>query len=63
MQDIMKIAVVNFESVWGDVQKNLERMKGYIVSAARRGADMIVFPELALTGYEVDAAHEGEDQM
>ena len=63
MKDIMNIAVVNFESRWGDVQANLNRMLGYIECAAKRGADMIVFPEAALQGYEGDSAHEGNEQM
>lgn len=48
------IAVVNFHAEWGDKRTNLERMKEYIKEAAREGADLILFPELALTGYEVD---------
>ena len=63
MKDIMNIAVVNFECAWGDVQTNLRRMLGYIESAVKRGTDMIVFPETALTGYEGDAWHIGEEQM
>lgn len=63
MKDIMNIAVVNFESAWGDIQRNLKRILGYIESAAKRGADLIVFPETALTGYEEDTKHTGDKQM
>ena len=53
-KDILTIASVNFHAVWGDKQSNLERIKGFIEAAAKRGADMIVFPETALTGYDWD---------
>lgn len=36
MKDIMNIAVVNFESVWGNVQCNLKRMVGYIERGEKR---------------------------
>ncbi len=52
--NILTVACVNFRTSWGDKAKNLEKMKGYITAAAKRGADLIVFPELALTGYDVE---------
>ncbi len=50
--DVVTIACVNFNTDWGNKEQNLERIKGYVRAAARRGADIILFPELALTGYE-----------
>lgn len=52
-EDIVSIAAVNFQPKWGDKADNLRRIKGYIRSAAKQGADIIVFPETALTGYGV----------
>lgn len=51
-KDILNIAVVNFNAIWGDKEKNLKRIKGYIECAAKRGAELIVFPEMSLTGYD-----------
>jgi len=51
-QDIMNLAVVNFKPEWGNKASNLSRMLGYAEAAAARGADMVVFPEMALTGYD-----------
>lgn len=45
------IATVNFQAVWGDLDKNLEQMENYIVTASKSDADIIVFPEMALQGY------------
>ena len=52
--NILTVACINFRTFWGDKAKNLEKIKGYITAAAKRGADLIVFPELALTGYDVE---------
>ena len=62
-KDVLNIAVVTYEPSWGDKEKNLWRMTGYIKAASRRGADLILFPETALTGYDVDDGATGADQM
>lgn len=62
-KDIVNVAVVNFESVWGDKEKNLNRILGYTECAAKRGADIVVFPELALTDYAGDTENSGENMM
>lgn len=55
MKDVMKIAAVNFPAVWGDKEKNLSRILDYIDIAGREGVQMLVFPETALTGYDVES--------
>jgi len=37
----------------GDVQANLKKHLAYIDDAANQGVDLLVFPELSLTGYQV----------
>ncbi len=49
--DEMTIAVVNYDSVWGDVDANIEKMTEYIEAAAEQGVEFILFPEMAVTGY------------
>lgn len=49
--DIINLAIVNFKAVPGDKEANLNRMIGFSKAAAKRGADMIIFPEMALMGY------------
>ncbi len=46
------IACVNWSGVWGNKAANLEKMKGRVVEASKTGANIIAFPELALSGYE-----------
>src|ERR1051326_986916 len=48
----MKICVAQTRAVPGDVQKNIDNHKKFAELAASHGADMIIFPELSLTGYE-----------
>lgn len=45
------LAVVNFQATWGDPAANIASMTDYIYEAATQGAKLIVFPELAVTGY------------
>lgn len=52
MKDVIKISTVNFHPDWGCKEKNLNRMLGIIESTAAEGANLIVFPEMALTGYD-----------
>jgi len=49
----MKIALAQVECKLGDVFGNLQMMRDCIDRAAADGADMIVFPEMCDTGYEM----------
>jgi len=54
----MKICVAQIKPFAGDVQKNIDTHKRMIHTAISNNADMIVFPELSLTGYELALAPE-----
>ncbi|MBU5628050.1 carbon-nitrogen hydrolase family protein [Oscillibacter sp. MSJ-2] len=56
-KDIINIAVVNFNALWGNKQQNLSRIIEYTDIAGKNGVEMIVFPETALSGYDDDSAH------
>ena len=47
----MKIALVQFNPVVGDIVGNADRIVQRSIDAAANGADLILFPELALVGY------------
>ena len=49
-----KIALAQFDSVLKNVGANVEKMVTMIESAASNNADIIVFPELFTTGYNLD---------
>ena len=54
MENIIKLAVVNFHSLWGDVETNLKRLVDYAEEASNQGVNLILFPETCLTGYDND---------
>ena len=58
-QETVSLACINFHTEWGDKAANLSKMKTFTVEAARQGNNMIVFPELALSGYECSEDVEG----
>src|SRR5579883_2378903 len=47
----MRIALGQINSTVGDLRGNVDLMVRYARQAAERGADLIAFPELSLTGY------------
>jgi predicted amidohydrolase len=49
----LRVAMAQFAPVLGDVQRNLALHLEQIEAARRQHADLIVFPELSLTGYFV----------
>lgn len=62
-RDVMNVATVNFRAFWGKKDRNLARIKDYIIAAAKRGADLVAFPETALTGYECQPDVPQEERM
>ena len=49
----MKIALAQIESVLCDIDANIKKHLEFIDQAIKENADMIIFPELSLTGYDV----------
>ncbi len=63
----LTIALAQINTRLGDVQANLAKHLELIDEAGRRGADLVVFPELSLTGYVLQdltptVAHRAESQ-
>ena len=54
----MKISVAQTRPVKGNIRQNIDNHVKFIHQAISRGIDMIVFPELSLTGYEPELAKE-----
>jgi predicted amidohydrolase len=55
---ILRVQVEQFAPVLGDLDQNLARVAEAQAAAARAGADLVVTPELSLTGYELkDRTH------
>ena len=52
------IAAAQSSSIKGDISENIRRHAGLVRLATEHGAEVIVFPELSLTGYEPTIARE-----
>ena len=52
-EESMKIAVVQFIPVLGNKQENIKMIIRFLREAKEQAADIVVFPELALTGYSI----------
>src|SRR3569833_2635825 len=48
----MKIAFALIQPVTGDIPRNITQHLAFIEAAAVDGIDVLLFPELSLTGYE-----------
>ncbi|MUL81642.1 MULTISPECIES: carbon-nitrogen hydrolase family protein [unclassified Mycolicibacterium] len=50
----LRLAVVQCSSIAADVHANLARLAETVHAAAVRGAQLVVFPEMYVTGYNID---------
>ena len=64
MTDRLTIALAQINPTVGDLAGNVARMVSAAHEAARGGAEVVVFPELSITGYPprdlVEKQDEGE---
>lgn len=54
----MKICIAQTESLRGDIQKNIKNHLRIIELAIASNSDLVIFPELSITGYEPELAKE-----
>ncbi|MBQ0059103.1 MAG: hypothetical protein KBS83_03975 [Lachnospiraceae bacterium] len=54
MKDL-KAACISIKSDVGSLNENLDRIKSRAAAAKQEGADLVLFPELSLTGYTTSA--------
>ena len=48
---MITIALAQYDFLVGDIRGNLGKAQGLIAQARSAGADLVLFPEMALTGY------------
>lgn len=51
----MRIAAAQIDCSPGDVEANLRKVREFAIRAKEAGADLVVFPEMVDTGYEMSA--------
>lgn len=52
MRDPLVVALAQINSVLGEYRTNIEKIEAFTKDAVSQGADIIVFPELSLSGYD-----------
>lgn len=57
----MRVALVSLDQKWEDKAFNLERCRTLAARGAKLGADLIVFPEMTLTGFTMNTRVSAED--
>lgn len=50
----MKVALVSLDQIWQDKVSNMQLCEVYIKEATKFGADLVIFPEMTLTGFSMD---------
>ncbi len=50
-KNVLRIAMAQINSTVGDLEGNVAKIRKYIADTKRCGADLVLFPELAVTGY------------
>jgi len=56
----LKLAVVQTDVAYGDLEKNLDKILAYLESESAAGTDLVVFPECAATGYVANSLEEAQ---
>ena len=56
----MNIALVSLNQIWEDKELNIKECESYIEKASNNKADLIIFPEMTLTGFSMDIKLIGE---
>jgi omega-amidase len=58
----MKIALVSLNQIWEDKKANLDLCESYTQKASLENVDLIVFPEMTLTGFSTNIMFTAEDE-
>jgi len=59
---MLKIATVSLNSKWQDKKANQKVCEAYISHASMQEVELIIFPEMTLTGFSMDVKAIGEDE-
>ncbi len=59
----MRVALGQISMVWEDKKASLMKAENMICEAAENGADIIIFPEMTLTGFSMNLGKIGEDAL
>lgn len=58
----MRIALVSLDQIWHDKSANFARIETFVREAKTQGCDVVVFPEMTLTGFSMDIDAHAEPE-
>jgi omega-amidase len=58
----MKIALVSLNQIWEDKDSNWKCCEEYIDNACQNNVDLLIFPEMTLTGFSLNIEKNSEDR-
>lgn len=59
----MKVGLTQMDIVWEDKEKNMEKVRKLVEQAAGQKVDLLVFPEMTLTGFTMNTVLAGEEML
>ncbi|MGN0154452.1 MAG: carbon-nitrogen family hydrolase [Lachnospiraceae bacterium] len=59
----MKVGLTQMDIVWEDKEKNMEKARKLMEQAAKQGVELLVFPEMTLTGFTMNTSLAGEEML
>ena len=60
---LMKVGLTQMDIIWEDKKKNMEKAKKLMEQAERQNVDLLVFPEMTLTGFTMNTNLAGEEML
>lgn len=58
----MRIALLSLDQAWEDKKTNADACVNLVADAKKLGADLVVFPEMTLTGFSMNIENTAEDK-
>lgn len=59
----MKVGLTQMDIVWENKEKNMGRARKIMEQASKQGVDLLVFPEMTLTGFTMNTEMAGEEML
>lgn len=59
----MKVGLTQMDIIWENKEKNMEKARKLMEQAVKQGVDLLVFPEMTLTGFTMNTALAGEEML
>lgn len=59
----MKVGLTQMDIAWENKEKNMGRVTKLLEQAKKQGVDLIIFPEMTLTGFTMNTTLAGEEML